>query len=112
LKLGYIGSLSLLETIVRVVKKLREYNADLIYVCDPVMGDGGRLYVKPEIVPAFRDQVWTSAGTALAIKGHLSLADGLSWRLNEGLASIRDQAEQGWGMHQLLLHPAEKSNKS
>ncbi|KAL4448371.1 hypothetical protein ABPG75_005590 [Micractinium tetrahymenae] len=52
---GYIGSLSVLQTIVRVAEKLRQCNPDLVYVCDPVMGDDGRLYVRPEMPAAFRD---------------------------------------------------------
>lgn len=54
---GYIGSLSLLQTIVRVAEKLRQYNPDLVYVCDPVMGDDGRLYVHPGMPPAYRDLI-------------------------------------------------------
>lgn len=52
---GYIGSLSVLQTIVKVAEKLRQYQPDLVYVCDPVMGDDGRLYVRPEMPPAFQD---------------------------------------------------------
>ncbi|GJP31177.1 hypothetical protein CLOM_g9837 [Closterium sp. NIES-68] len=54
---GYIGSLSFLETVLRVVEKLRSVNPDLIYVCDPVMGDDGRLYIRPELVPIYRHKV-------------------------------------------------------
>ncbi|CAI5930976.1 unnamed protein product, partial [Closterium sp. NIES-64] len=54
---GYIGSLSFLETVLRVVEKLRSINPNLIYVCDPVMGDDGRLYIRPELVPIYRHQV-------------------------------------------------------
>jgi len=54
---GYIGSVSFLETIVKVVKRLRETNPDLIYVCDPVMGDEGRLYLAPELVPVYKNNI-------------------------------------------------------
>lgn len=54
---GYIGSVSFLETILRVVDKLRSVNPNLIYVCDPVMGDDGKFYVKPELVPVYREKV-------------------------------------------------------
>ena len=40
---GYIGSKSFLETVLRVLRRLREVNPDLIYVCDPVLGDNGKL---------------------------------------------------------------------
>lgn len=54
---GYIGSLSFLDTILQVLDKLRQVNPNLIYVCDPVMGDEGRLYIKPELVPVYREKV-------------------------------------------------------
>eukprot|EP01051_Picozoa_sp_SAG22_P032396 SAG22_NODE_13642_length_399_cov_1.373333_1_plen_117_part_10 len=47
---GYIGSASFAKTITKVLAKLRAANPDLIYVCDPVMGDEGRLYVPEELV--------------------------------------------------------------
>eukprot|EP00850_Spirogloea_muscicola_P012385 SM000079S22503 [mRNA] locus=s79:550062:551716:- [translate_table: standard] len=54
---GYIGSLSFLETVLRVLQKLRQINPDLTYVCDPVMGDNGKLYIRPELVPIYREKV-------------------------------------------------------
>lgn len=51
---GYIGSEALLQAVVQVATKLAAHNPDLIYVCDPVMGDHGRLYVSPQIPGAFR----------------------------------------------------------
>mmetsp|Transcript_37407 Transcript_37407/g.94391 ORF Transcript_37407/g.94391 Transcript_37407/m.94391 type:complete len:357 (-) Transcript_37407:212-1282(-) len=55
---GYIGGLSLLEHVVGVVRALRDANGgQLTYVCDPVLGDEGRLYVAPEMVGAFRQHV-------------------------------------------------------
>lgn len=54
---GYIGSASFLEMILRLVAKLRTINADLIYVCDPVMGDEGKFYIPQELVPIYREKV-------------------------------------------------------
>ncbi|XP_076247220.1 pyridoxal kinase isoform X2 [Calliopsis andreniformis] len=56
---GYVGSASFLKRIAGVVRTLKSKNPDLIYVCDPVMGDDGKMYVpetlkeiyKTEIVP-------------------------------------------------------------
>lgn len=50
---GYIGSVSMLESISKTVRKLKELNPDLIYVCDPVCGDDGRLYCSDDIPDAF-----------------------------------------------------------
>ncbi|KAL8117910.1 hypothetical protein AgCh_015701 [Apium graveolens] len=54
---GYIGSVSFLTAVLEVVDKLRSINPDLKYVCDPVMGDEGKLYVPPELVSVYRDKV-------------------------------------------------------
>ncbi|KAK4393568.1 Pyridoxal kinase [Sesamum angolense] len=40
---GYIGSVSFLNTVLKVVDKLRSINPNLTYVCDPVLGDEGKL---------------------------------------------------------------------
>ncbi|XP_076753295.1 pyridoxal kinase [Xylocopa sonorina] len=56
---GYVGSASFLRKVAEVVHTLKRKNPDLIYVCDPVMGDNGKMYVpealkdiyKKEIVP-------------------------------------------------------------
>ncbi|KAK9091705.1 hypothetical protein Sjap_024882 [Stephania japonica] len=54
---GYIGSVSFLDTVLQVVDKLRTINPNLIYVCDPVMGDEGKLYVPPELVAVYHEKV-------------------------------------------------------
>jgi pyridoxine kinase len=58
---GYIGSVSFLEMVLRVVEKLRSVNPNLIYVCDPVMGDDGEFYVTPDLVPVYCDKVVAAA---------------------------------------------------
>lgn len=137
---GYIGSLSLLQTVVRVAEKLRQYNPGLVYgmeaftavhlrsstsahymtvqlsgqrcsragwlalepsrstrrplapcaVCDPVMGDDGRLYVHPEMPPAFRDLVVPQVGAAAAVL--LTV-----WRCSTGARAAVLLAVQGGG---------------
>jgi len=32
-------------------------NNNVMYLCDPVMGDHGKLYVQPEMVDIYRDEV-------------------------------------------------------
>ncbi|KAG5125282.1 hypothetical protein JHK82_032019 [Glycine max] len=54
---GYIGSESFLNTVLQVVNKLRSTNPGLTYVCDPVMGDEGKLYVPQELVSVYREKV-------------------------------------------------------
>ncbi|XP_014675841.1 PREDICTED: pyridoxal kinase-like, partial [Priapulus caudatus] len=54
---GYVGSESFLFKVVDIVKKLKKTNPNLIYVCDPVMGDNGHMYVPKELLPIYRDHL-------------------------------------------------------
>ena len=47
----------MLRTVARLVRKLRTYNPNLVYVCDPVLGDNGRLYVPAELTTIYREEI-------------------------------------------------------
>jgi pyridoxine kinase len=53
---GYIGSLSFLEAVLDVLTLLRQHGT-VRYVCDPVLGDQGHLYVPRELVAVYRERV-------------------------------------------------------
>ncbi|GJQ82792.1 Pdxk [Trypoxylus dichotomus] len=50
---GYVGSLTFLDRIANFVKHVKAKNPNLIFVCDPVMGDNGRMYVPAELLPTY-----------------------------------------------------------
>lgn len=54
---GYIGNKNFLAEIANIVKTLRAVNPSLIYVCDPVMGDDGAMYVPEDLLPVYRDTI-------------------------------------------------------
>uniref|UniRef100_A0A6Q2XZ34 Pyridoxal kinase n=1 Tax=Esox lucius TaxID=8010 RepID=A0A6Q2XZ34_ESOLU len=54
---GYTRDTSFLETVVDIVQELKRMNPKLVYVCDPVMGDQGSMYVPENILPVYRDKV-------------------------------------------------------
>lgn len=54
---GYIGSASFLEKVKSVVEHLKSVNPNLIYVCDPVMGDHGKMYVPEELLPLYKERI-------------------------------------------------------
>jgi len=63
---GYIGSKSFLTKLGEVVSHLKAVNPDLIYVCDPVMGDTGPgLYVPQELLPVYQDTILPLADVCL-----------------------------------------------
>lgn len=54
---GYLGDSTLGEVFLKWLQKLRAINPQLIYCCDPVIGDVGRgIFVKAGVPEFFRDQ--------------------------------------------------------
>ncbi|CAB0005032.1 unnamed protein product [Nesidiocoris tenuis] len=54
---GYIGSPAFLSKIAEVVKELKANNPNLLYVCDPVMGDDGKMYVPQSLLPIYQETI-------------------------------------------------------
>ncbi|KAI0215459.1 Pyridoxal kinase [Lamellibrachia satsuma] len=54
---GYIGSVSFLSKVGEIVKELKEVNPHMMYICDPVMGDDGVMYVPKEVLPAYKEKI-------------------------------------------------------
>ncbi|CAM2096847.1 pyridoxal kinase [Lepidochelys kempii] len=58
---GYTRDASFLAMVVDIVQELKQQNSDLVYVCDPVMGDKwngeGSMYVPKDLLPVYRDKV-------------------------------------------------------
>ena len=47
---------SFLTKLATVVSHLKAVNPELVYVCDPVMGDTGPgMYVPPDLLPVYRE---------------------------------------------------------
>lgn len=56
---GYIGKDTFLRKLAHVIRKLKDRNPSLMYVCDPVMGDSEPVgwYVPKELLPIYRDEI-------------------------------------------------------
>ncbi|XP_054263413.1 pyridoxal kinase [Macrosteles quadrilineatus] len=54
---GYIGSPSFLYKVAEVVHHLKKVCHNLTYICDPVMGDNGAMYVPQDLLPIYRDTI-------------------------------------------------------
>ncbi len=54
---GYFGSPAQPAAVARLVRAAKAANPRLIYICDPVMGDLGGLYVPQETAAAIRDEL-------------------------------------------------------
>ncbi|XP_043592471.1 pyridoxal kinase [Bombus pyrosoma] len=54
---GYVGSALFLKKIAEVIRILKHKNPNLIYVCDPVMGDNGKMYVPEALKEIYREEI-------------------------------------------------------
>lgn len=54
---GYVGSSSFLEQLSISIQQLKCKNPNTVYLCDPVMGDNGHLYVPKELLYIYRDKL-------------------------------------------------------
>jgi len=53
---GYIGCVTFLEKVYDTIQDLKKVNPGLIYVCDPVMGDNGKMYVPETLLPVYKEK--------------------------------------------------------
>lgn len=54
---GYARSASFLEAIFTIIREIKVASPETMYLCDPVLGDNGRLYVPEELVSVYRDKL-------------------------------------------------------
>mmetsp|Transcript_11114 Transcript_11114/g.18111 ORF Transcript_11114/g.18111 Transcript_11114/m.18111 type:complete len:340 (-) Transcript_11114:310-1329(-) len=54
---GYLGKQSFIEAVATLVGNLKKSNAELTYICDPVMGDDGKLYVPKSFIPIYKEKL-------------------------------------------------------
>jgi pyridoxine kinase len=77
---GYVGSLSFLQKVYDVVKEVKENNPNSLYVCDPVMGDSGHMYVPQELLPFYRDNLMGLADVVTPNQFEAEILTGVSIR--------------------------------
>ncbi|KAF5340954.1 hypothetical protein D9611_005844 [Ephemerocybe angulata] len=54
---GYIPGAEALSAVEKLASKLKHARPSLTYLLDPVMGDAGRLYVAPDVIPVYREML-------------------------------------------------------
>lgn len=82
---GYFGSAAQPASVARLITALRKVNPDLLYVCDPVMGDLGGLYVPQQTAEAIRDHLLPLADVATPNRYELQWLSGRSLADNHAL---------------------------
>lgn len=61
---GYMAGAGQVEAAARFIESVKKTKPDLVYLCDPVIGDGGGLYVPQTVAAAIRDRLLPLADIA------------------------------------------------
>ncbi len=80
---GYLGSADLAHLAAEIVDRLKARKPELLFVCDPVMGDDGALYVKPDLADAIGEVLVPRADILLPNEFELTRLAGHSVRTRE-----------------------------
>ncbi|TBY46918.1 pyridoxal kinase PdxY [Rhizobium leguminosarum bv. viciae] len=73
---GYFGNAAQARSVARLIGALRQNNPELLYVCDPVMGDLDGLYVPEATAEAIRDHLIPLASLATPNRYELAWLSG------------------------------------
>ncbi len=99
---GYFGNAAQVSAVARLIAALRENRPDLLYVCDPVIGDAGGLYVPERTAIAIRDRLVAIADIATPNRYELE------WLAGRCLADLGEiaAAARGVGPRTMLVTSA------
>lgn len=100
---GYFGSVAQVKAVATLIRALREINPDLIYVCDPVIGDKGGLYIPEDIALAIKAELIPLATIATPNRYELAFMIGRELSNNHDFM----QAALELGPSQMLVTSAE-----
>lgn len=117
---GYVGNPTFLREIANILKTLRSVNPALIYVCDPVMGDDGEMYVPKELLPIYRDEIVPLADivtpnqfevellTERTVNTEQDAWDAIEWFHNKGVKTVAISSSELGGADSLLALVSHK----
>ncbi|MEZ5995780.1 MAG: pyridoxal kinase [Hyphomonadaceae bacterium] len=88
---GYVGAPEQVAVILDAAERVKAANSKAVFVCDPVLGDDGKLFVKENVADAVINGLWPYADWLTPNAFELGLITG---RTIDGLASARDAAKR------------------
>lgn len=88
---GYLGQPEQVPHIIDVVDRIKAANPKAVYVCDPVLGDDGKMFVSYEIADAVINGLWPNADWLAPNAYELGVITG---REIDGLTGARDAARR------------------
>ncbi|XP_035907865.1 pyridoxal kinase [Anopheles stephensi] len=118
---GYVGNPAFLREIATILRSLRAVNEKLIYVCDPVMGDDGIMYVPKELLPIYRDEIVPLADiitpnqyevellTGKQIKTETDIWDAMQWFHDKGVRTVAISSSELGAKDTLLAYVSNRT---
>lgn len=99
---GYLGRPEQALAIAKLIGALKQANPRALYLCDPVIGDQGGLYVPQETAVALRDHLWPLADIVTP-----NLFE-FGWMTGEATVNIQGiiKAAKALGRHHVLITSA------
>jgi len=108
---GYIGSKSFLQRLAGVVRRLKEINPGLVYVCDPVMGDTGPgMYVPPDLLPVYQSEILPLADVCVPNQFEAELLTGRKVLTEEDAVTVMEELH-GRGVGTVVLTSTELGDR-
>jgi len=98
--------------IVELVKKLKKRNPNLIYVCDPVLGDNGHYYTPKELMEVYRDEVLHVADVLTPNAFELSEITGLPCKTQEQCLQAIKEAHKKYKLKYVVVTSGIESNQA
>ncbi len=93
---GYLGRPEVWGFVLEALAAVREHRPDAWYVCDPVLGDEGELYMPAELVRTFREQAVPRADLLVPNRFELEwLVDRPVASVDEAVAAARELHDAG-----------------
>ena len=93
---GYLGNAENGPALLHAVSRTRKENKRALFVCDPVMGDNGRIYVDGDIVSFYTNKAMSIADIMLPNAFEASLLTGISvTSVSTALQAIQNLRNRG-----------------
>lgn len=105
---GYMGSASFLRTVSAVIDKLRQHCKHFVYYCDPVLGDGGKLYVPQEMVEIYKSEILPKAQVLLPNQFEMELLSNVTIKSKQDAFAACDVIH-GLGVETIIITSVEYS---
>lgn len=83
---GYLGDAAQAGAVASLVRKVRDANPQALYLCDPVIGDSGGLYVPDDVAAAQRDRLIPLADIATPNRYELEWMTGVKLETADAVA--------------------------